>query len=46
MNDSITDIYRNIPEGDQFTAWTRDLLDKLTVTYLFKKFAACYGTKM
>jgi len=24
-------VYRNVPEGDQLTAWTRDLLDKLRV---------------
>jgi len=39
-------LYRNVPEGDQLTAWTRALLDKLTVTHLLKKLIACFGTKM
>jgi len=39
-------VYRNVPEGDQLTAWTAALLDKLTVTHLLKKFVACYGAEM
>jgi hypothetical protein len=37
-----TEMFRKVTN----TAWTRVLLDKLTVTQVLKKFVAFYGTKM